>query len=199
MDAFIVAFRIPNLVRDLFAEGAMSAAFVPAFTRHLTLHGKPAAWRLGNNVLNTLFLVTTPLVVAGLVFTRPLVTLVRGRLRECAGKARAHDPAHARHAAVPDDGRRRRRGDGHAELAASLFRPGALAGHVQRGDDRVRGPARPADAVARLAPHHGDCRSRAGRRVRTDPHPMAGARAARVFDTRPSSILATRRCATWCG
>ena len=29
MDAFIVAFRIPNLVRDLFAEGAMSAAFVP--------------------------------------------------------------------------------------------------------------------------------------------------------------------------
>ena len=40
MDAFIVAFRIPNLVRDLFAEGAMSAAFVPTFTRHLTLHGK---------------------------------------------------------------------------------------------------------------------------------------------------------------
>jgi putative peptidoglycan lipid II flippase len=32
---------------DLFAEGAMSAAFVPAFTRHLTLEGKPAAWRLG--------------------------------------------------------------------------------------------------------------------------------------------------------
>ncbi len=32
MDAFIVAFRIPNLVRDLFAEGAMSAAFVPTFT-----------------------------------------------------------------------------------------------------------------------------------------------------------------------
>ena len=40
MDAFIVAFRMPNLVRDLFAEGAMSAAFVPTFTRHLTLHGK---------------------------------------------------------------------------------------------------------------------------------------------------------------
>ena len=32
MDAFLVAFRIPNLVRDLFAEGAMSAAFVPTFT-----------------------------------------------------------------------------------------------------------------------------------------------------------------------
>ena len=58
MDAFNVAFRIPNLVRDLFAEGAMSAAFVPAFTRHLTLHGKAAAWRLGNNVLNALLIAT---------------------------------------------------------------------------------------------------------------------------------------------
>ena len=36
MDAYNVAFRIPNLLRDLFAEGAMSAAFVPTFTRHLT-------------------------------------------------------------------------------------------------------------------------------------------------------------------
>ena len=58
MDAFIVAFRIPNLVRDLFAEGAMSSAFVPTFTRYLTLHGKRDAWRLGNNVINALLLVT---------------------------------------------------------------------------------------------------------------------------------------------
>src|ERR1700730_8630585 len=58
MDAFIVAFRIPNLVRDLFTEGAMSAAFVPTFTRHLTIHGRDDAWRLGNNVLNVLLIVT---------------------------------------------------------------------------------------------------------------------------------------------
>ena len=58
MDAFIVAFRIPNLVRDLFAEGAMSAAFVPTFTRRLTRQGRDAAWRLGNNVLNALLVVT---------------------------------------------------------------------------------------------------------------------------------------------
>jgi len=67
MDAFVVAARIPNLVRDLFAEGAMSAAFVPAFTRHLTLQGKPAAWRLGNNVMNVLIVVTLVLVAAGMV------------------------------------------------------------------------------------------------------------------------------------
>src|SRR5438046_2277225 len=86
MDAFIVAFRIPNLVRDLFAEGAMSAAFIPAFTRHLTLHGKPAAWRFGNNVLNTLLLVTSALVLAGVLFTRPLVTLYAGDYASVPGK-----------------------------------------------------------------------------------------------------------------
>src|SRR5476651_1916375 len=73
MDAFIVAFRIPNLVRDLFAEGAMSAAFVPTFTRHLMLRGRDDAWRLGNNVLNALMIVTGVLVIAGIAFAHPLV------------------------------------------------------------------------------------------------------------------------------
>lgn len=73
MDAFIVAFRIPNLVRDLFAEGAMSAAFVPTFTRRLTLGGRDDAWRLGNNVLNALLVVTGALVIGGIVFAQPLV------------------------------------------------------------------------------------------------------------------------------
>ena len=53
VDAFNVAFRIPNLVRDLFAEGAMSAAFVPDLHAHAsTREGRDAAWRLGNNVVN---------------------------------------------------------------------------------------------------------------------------------------------------
>ena len=86
MDAFNVAFRIPNLVRDLFAEGAMSAAFVPAFTRHLTLHGRAAAWRLANNVLNALLIATLALVAVGLVFTRPLVTLYAGDYAGVPGK-----------------------------------------------------------------------------------------------------------------
>src|ERR1019366_5124359 len=73
MDALIVVCRIPNLVRDLFAEGAMSAAFVPTFTRHLTLRGKADAWRLGSNVLNAVFLMTGAIVIAGIVFAQPLV------------------------------------------------------------------------------------------------------------------------------
>jgi putative peptidoglycan lipid II flippase len=86
MDAFIVAFRIPNLVRDLFAEGAMSAAFVPTFTRHLTLHGKEDAWRLGNNVLNALVIVTGTLVLLALVFAHPLVALYARDYASVPGK-----------------------------------------------------------------------------------------------------------------
>src|SRR5262249_58837791 len=58
MDAFVVAFRLPNLVRELFAEGAMSAAFVPTFTKGLTIGGKRDAWRIGNQVITALFTIT---------------------------------------------------------------------------------------------------------------------------------------------
>jgi putative peptidoglycan lipid II flippase len=86
MDAFLVAFRIPNLARDLFAEGAMSAAFVPTFTRYLTLRGKTDAWRLGNNVINALLCVSGLLVVVGIVFARPLVTAYAGDYAAVPGK-----------------------------------------------------------------------------------------------------------------
>jgi uncharacterized protein YqeY len=86
MDAFVVAFRIPNLVRDLFAEGAMSAAFVPTFTGRLTLHGKDDAWHLANNLINALLLVTGAAVVAGVVFARPLVSAYAGDFSRVPGK-----------------------------------------------------------------------------------------------------------------
>ena len=86
MDAFVVAFRIPNLVRDLFAEGAMSAAFVPTFTHELTLKGKADAWRLANNVLNALLIATGSLVLLGIVFARPLIDIYAGDFRSVPGK-----------------------------------------------------------------------------------------------------------------
>jgi putative peptidoglycan lipid II flippase len=75
MDAYNVAVRIPNLLRDLFAEGAMSAAFVPTFTRRLTTEGKVSAWRLGNHVVNALVVVTGTLVLLGILFAEPLVRI----------------------------------------------------------------------------------------------------------------------------
>ena len=73
MDAFNVAFRVPNLLRDLFAEGAMTAAFVPTFTRTLATSGREAAWRLGSLVINALLIATGLLALAGVIFA-PQIT-----------------------------------------------------------------------------------------------------------------------------
>jgi putative peptidoglycan lipid II flippase len=85
-DAFRVANRIPSLVRDLFAEGAMSAAFVPTFTRHLTLHGRERAWKLASSVINSLLIVTGAIVLAGIVFAEPLVRLFASEFSSVPGK-----------------------------------------------------------------------------------------------------------------
>lgn len=76
MDAFNVAFRIPNLLRDLFAEGALTAAFVPTFTRKLSTEGREAAWRLGNLVINALLAITGVLVVLGIIFAEPITRAI---------------------------------------------------------------------------------------------------------------------------
>lgn len=86
MDALFVALRLPNLVRDLFAEGAMSAAFVPTFTEHLTQKGPEDAWRLGNSVINGLVLATGALVVLGIVFAHPIVMALAGDFAAVPGK-----------------------------------------------------------------------------------------------------------------
>src|SRR5262245_6053389 len=67
-DAFNTAFRIPNLLRDLFAEGALSAAFVPTYTRALHEGGTSRAQELASRLLTVLAAVLGLLVVAGLVF-----------------------------------------------------------------------------------------------------------------------------------
>jgi putative peptidoglycan lipid II flippase len=86
MDAFNVAFRVPNLLRDLFAEGAMTAAFVPTFTRTLTNAGRESAWRLGSLVMNALILVTGVLVVVGIVFALPITRALAGDYADVPGK-----------------------------------------------------------------------------------------------------------------
>lgn len=86
MDAFLVAVRIPNLMRDLFAEGVMSAAFVPTFARELELRGKKEAWRLGNNVLTALVLITGAFVLAGVIFAKPLVATYASSFANVPGK-----------------------------------------------------------------------------------------------------------------
>jgi len=85
-DAFNVAFRIPNLLRDLFAEGAMSSAFVPTFTGVRKQQGDEAAWELGRQLMMTLLAVLLGLCVLGWVFAPQLVNLFAGGFAKVPGK-----------------------------------------------------------------------------------------------------------------
>lgn len=85
-DAFYVAFRIPNLLRDLFAEGAMSAAFVPTFTKTLQRQGPQAAWRLASLVINFLAVVLGLIVLLGIFNASWIVEIIAGGFGNQPGK-----------------------------------------------------------------------------------------------------------------
>jgi putative peptidoglycan lipid II flippase len=76
MDAFTIAFRIPNLLRDLFAEGALSTAFVTIFTKTVATAGEAAAWRLANKVATLTAVSLSAITVLGIVFAPALVALL---------------------------------------------------------------------------------------------------------------------------
>ena len=136
MDAFRIAFRLPNVLRDLFAEGALSAALVPTFTRALAAGDRAAAWRLG---------------VERHQRAAPHFRRRRGRGHRVRRAARAsctpRDFASVpgkleltirltrHHVSVSRDGGHRRGADGDAQRAASLLHSGAVARDVQRRDD----------------------------------------------------------------
>lgn len=75
-DAFYVAFRIPNFLRELFAEGSMSAAFVPVFSEYLTLNGKADARKLARATFTILSLITTAVVIVGIGFSPQIIGVI---------------------------------------------------------------------------------------------------------------------------
>ncbi len=66
MSAFVVAFRIPNLFRALFGEGALSSAFVPVFMATRRQAGEAAAWELARKVISLVGLALLAVVLAGI-------------------------------------------------------------------------------------------------------------------------------------
>ncbi len=85
-DAFMLGFRIPNLTRDLFAEGALSSAFVPTFTEYLANRGKQEAARLANLVATALILIVGVLCTLGVIFAPVLVKLLAPGYAAVPGK-----------------------------------------------------------------------------------------------------------------
>jgi putative peptidoglycan lipid II flippase len=85
-DAFNVAFRVPNLLRDLFAEGALSAAFVPTFTETDHRQGRAEAWRLGAQVMNALVVALALVTVLGWIIAPWLVRALAPGFEKVPGK-----------------------------------------------------------------------------------------------------------------
>ncbi len=85
-DAFQAAFKVPNLLRDLFAEGALSAAFVPTYARALAQGGRERAFGMACRLLTVLAALLGVLVVAGFVFAGPLVRVLAPGFESVPGK-----------------------------------------------------------------------------------------------------------------
>ncbi|MCP4665889.1 MAG: murein biosynthesis integral membrane protein MurJ [Deltaproteobacteria bacterium] len=74
-DAFFVAFRIPNLLRRLFAEGSLTISFIPVFTEYLTTKGKKDAFDLARAVLTLLSLILALVTLLGILFSPWIVRM----------------------------------------------------------------------------------------------------------------------------
>src|SRR5256886_7073085 len=76
LDAFLMAFRLPNLLRDLFAEGALSTAFITTFSKKIAVEGDESAWRLANKVATLTAVFMSMVTLLGIVFAPQLVDLL---------------------------------------------------------------------------------------------------------------------------
>src|SRR5213592_3777981 len=76
LDAFLMAFRLPNLLRDLFAEGALSTAFITTFSKKIAVEGDESAWRLANKVATLTAVFISAVTLLGILFAPQLVDLL---------------------------------------------------------------------------------------------------------------------------
>ncbi|MFN0102534.1 MAG: murein biosynthesis integral membrane protein MurJ, partial [Bryobacteraceae bacterium] len=85
-DAFVMAFRIPNLTRDLFAEGALSSAFVPTFVEYLAKKSRADAAYLANLVATAIIVIVGAVCLLGMAFAPELVSLLAPGFHQVPGK-----------------------------------------------------------------------------------------------------------------
>src|SRR2546423_7226043 len=76
LDAFLMAFRVPNMLRDLFAEGALSTAFITTFAKRIATEGDESAWRLANKVATLTAVFMSAVTLVGILFAPQLVEVM---------------------------------------------------------------------------------------------------------------------------
>lgn len=86
LDAFLAAFQIPNLLRDLFAEGALSTAFTTTFAKTQEKEGNERAWELASVLISTLIVVLGTICIAGIVLSPLLVQVTNFGFHSVPGK-----------------------------------------------------------------------------------------------------------------
>jgi len=86
-DAFLLAFRIPNLTRELFAEGALSSAFIPSFAATLAADGEQQAAEVASLVSSATILIVGLFCLVGMIFAPQLVHLLAPGFSVVPGKA----------------------------------------------------------------------------------------------------------------
>lgn len=74
--AFVIAFKIPNLFRDLVGEGAANAAFVPVFSEYAIKHNKEEFWEVVNVIFNLMLVILMSITLLGIVFAPFIVRLI---------------------------------------------------------------------------------------------------------------------------
>src|SRR3982751_6721881 len=78
LDIFLIAFRVPNLLRDLFAEGALSTAFVTTFSKKISAEGDASAWNLANKIATLTAVVLSACSILGVVFAPQIISILAG-------------------------------------------------------------------------------------------------------------------------
>lgn len=78
MDMFFIAFRVPNLLRDLFAEGALSTAFVTTFSKKIATEGDASAWRLANKIATLTAVFMSAVTLVGILLSPQLISQIAG-------------------------------------------------------------------------------------------------------------------------
>ena len=76
LDAFLTAFRAPNMLRDLFAEGALSTAFVTTFSKRITAEGDQSAWVLANKIATLTTVFMSAVTLLGVLLAPQLIALL---------------------------------------------------------------------------------------------------------------------------
>lgn len=84
-DAFYVAYRVPSLLRELFAEGSISAAFIPVFTRSLNEEGREEARRLARATFTVLIVILSIVTVAGIIAAPLVVSIIAPGFHSASG------------------------------------------------------------------------------------------------------------------